>query len=380
MELSETLNYEGCNFSRQRIVLSILSGRPIKISQIRPLDDEPGLRDFEMKFLKIIDQVTNGSRMEINRTGTEIRYWPGMMQGGTFEYDCGNDRCLSYFLEPLIVLAPFAKLPMKARLTGVTNAPDEPSVDALRATWLPVFSKFILDNEALDIKLTSRGLKPDGGGLVTFTSPIIKQLRPVQTEKVGKVCKVRGLAYVTKVSPTLASRMIDSAKKALQGFLSDVYITVDQRKGINGGNSPGYGLFLTAETTEGVVFHGEAISKPKGDKGDPLVPEDIGQMAANRLLDEINRGGCLDSSAQSLGVVFMSLGQKDVSKFLFGPLSNYCVYTLRHLRDFFDVTFKIDQWSKQQKEDEQEMRLGSKDKALMTCVGVGYSNMNKVLL
>uniref|UniRef100_A0A914WZB6 RNA 3'-terminal phosphate cyclase-like protein n=1 Tax=Plectus sambesii TaxID=2011161 RepID=A0A914WZB6_9BILA len=380
MELSETLNYEGCNFFRQRIVLSILSGRPIKISQIRPLDDEPGLRDFEMKFLKIIDQVTNGSRMEINRTGTEIRYWPGMMQGGTFEYDCGTDRCLSYFLEPLIVLAPFAKLPMKARLTGVTNAPEEPSVDALRATWLPVFSKFILDNEALDIMLTSRGLMPDGGGLVTFTSPIIKQLRPVQTEKVGKVCKVRGLAYVTKVSPTLASRMIDSAKKALQGFLSDVYITVDQRKGINGGNSPGYGLFLTAETTEGVVFHGEALSKPKGDKGDPLVPEDIGQMAANRLLDEINRGGCLDSSAQSLGVVFMSLGQKDVSKYLFGPLSNYCVYTLRHLRDFFDVTFKIDQWSKQQKEDEQEMRLGSKDKALMTCVGVGYSNMNKVLL
>jgi hypothetical protein len=48
-------------------------------------------------------------------------------------------------------------------------------------------------------------------------------------------------------------------------------------------------LFLTAETTEGVVFHGEAISKPKGDKGDPLIPEDIGQMAAAQLLDEISR-------------------------------------------------------------------------------------------
>jgi RNA 3'-terminal phosphate cyclase-like protein len=57
----------------------------------------------------------------------------------------------------------------------------------------------------------------------------------IQVEKPGKVCKVRGLAYVTKVSPALASRMIDAAKKALQGFLADVYITVDQRKGINGG-------------------------------------------------------------------------------------------------------------------------------------------------
>lgn len=52
-------------------------------------------------------------------------------------------------------------------------------------------------------------------------------------------------------------------------------------------SSPGYGIIITAETTEGVVFHGEAASKPKGESGEPIIPEDIGTLAANNLLNEI---------------------------------------------------------------------------------------------
>lgn len=51
--------------------------------------------------------------------------------------------------------------------------------------------------------------------------------------------------------------------------------------------SPGYGLFLTAETTEGVFYHGEAISKPKDEPGNPLLAEDVGHLAACNLLNQI---------------------------------------------------------------------------------------------
>jgi RNA 3'-terminal phosphate cyclase len=68
-----------------------------------------------------------------------------------------------------------------------------------------------------------------------MNAPIARGLRPVQREQPGKVCKIRGLAYVCKVTPSLAHRMIEAAKKALRGYLADVYITVDQRKGPKGG-------------------------------------------------------------------------------------------------------------------------------------------------
>ncbi len=45
------------------------------------------------------------------------------------------------------MLSPFTKKPLNAKLFGVTNSPDEPSVDALRATWLPVLAKFVRNDE-----------------------------------------------------------------------------------------------------------------------------------------------------------------------------------------------------------------------------------------
>ncbi|VDL81992.1 unnamed protein product [Nippostrongylus brasiliensis] len=318
---TEELIFEGCNFFRQRLTYSVLSG-------------------------------------------TQVRFRPGIITGGVINMDCGADRCLSYFLEPIIIISPFCKNAMTIKLKGVTNAPGELSVDAIRATWLCVYNKFVLNDEKLELKIMARGLKPSGGGCVTFSAPI---------------------AYVTKVTPSLAYRMIDSAKKMLHGYISDVYITVDQRKGDAGGSSPGYGLFLTAETTEGVVYHGEALSKPKGEAGDPIVAEDVGTNAAVALLEEIYRGGCLDSSAQVLACSFMALGQKDVSKFLFGPLTVYSVHALRHLKSFFEIQFKVDEWtriraSQEDKQDDDQLRLGSDQKALVTALGIGFSNLNKTVL
>ena len=41
------LAYEGCNFLRQRLILSTLSGKTVKIKKIRSKDDNPGLRGIK---------------------------------------------------------------------------------------------------------------------------------------------------------------------------------------------------------------------------------------------------------------------------------------------------------------------------------------------
>lgn len=48
-------------------------------------------------------------------------------------------------------------------------------------------------------------------------------------------------------------------------FLPDVYINTDQNKGKVSGNSPGYGINLVAETTEGVFFSAEGVSSSKNE-------------------------------------------------------------------------------------------------------------------
>ena len=69
---------------------------------------------------------------------------------------------------------------------------------------------------------------------------------------------------------------------------------------------------------------------------------------------------------------------------------------LRHIREFFNVTFKLETvdgnghavsavvaaTGVDDDDDEEEgvLGLGCRQKAMLTCVGVGYSNMNKTLL
>ena len=55
----------------------------------------------------------------------------------------------------------------------------------------------------------------------------------------GKIKRIRGTAFTCKVSPNMASRMIEAAKGVLLKFLPDIHIYADTFKGENAGKSPG---------------------------------------------------------------------------------------------------------------------------------------------
>lgn len=60
--------------------------------------------------------------------GTTLFYQPGLLSGGPVEHDCNTQRSIGYYLEALLMLAPFMKSPLKATLRGVTNDPCDPTV------------------------------------------------------------------------------------------------------------------------------------------------------------------------------------------------------------------------------------------------------------
>lgn len=105
---------------------------------------------------------------------------------------------------------------------------------------------------------------------------------------------------------------------------------------------------------------------------EPSVPEEIGTQAAQRLLQEIYFGGVADSAAQGIAILCMALGQKNVSKIVLGPLTEYSIALLQHLRDFFGITFKLAPY-----EPEDDSTENGANRVVLTCVGIGYSNISK---
>jgi RNA 3'-terminal phosphate cyclase-like protein len=283
--------------------------------------------DYEINLLKLVDAITNGTHTDINETGTSLYFSPGILAGGKIFHDCKGQRSIAYYLQVLICLAPFMKEPLEATLTGITNDAFDLSIDHLKCSHIPVLKRFLGSDDNLELKIIKRGAKPDGGGEVFFKCPVKMKLIPIDLTDPGKIKRVRGIAYSMLVAPAICNRMIETAKGIMLKFLPDVYIVSDHQNKEKSGKSPAFGITLVAETINGTFLCGEACSLPinmlKDTKYNPSVPEQVAHEAANNLIEEIYRGGCIDSSTQYITCLFMALNQNDVSRALTGILSPF---------------------------------------------------------
>jgi RNA 3'-terminal phosphate cyclase-like protein len=333
------LRFRGSQQFRQRLVLATLTGRTIRIDAIRDGSGEGagdnaaststshqgprGLRPHEASLLRLIEKISSGCVVEINETGTALRYKPGVIVGGAgIAHDTtGTGRALSYFLEPLLLLALFAKRPVSATLKGITNGPLDPSVDTVRNVTLPLVRRLagLADTSAapiggvgaatgpnaLELKVVSRGAPPLGGGEVHLRVPVVRALPGVggdgaMTDE-GMVRRVRGVAYCARVSPQAANRAVDGCRGVLNALLADVYVFTDAASGASSGKSPGFGVTLVAETTSGCLVSAEACAAAprKGGAGAAAAAEleaEAEQARKRRRRDEDN---CEDDGSSS---------------------------------------------------------------------------------
>lgn len=224
-------------------------------------------------------------------------------------HDCSLSKSIGWFVEGLIPLAPFCKSSLQLHLSGVTNDAFDFSVDTLQNVTLPLLRNFGIDG--ISMKVRKRGCPPKGGGVVELSFPIVRELKPIYITDAGLIKRVRGTAFCARISPVIITRVIDSARDVMNRFLPDVHIHTDHYKGSDGGNSPGYSLSLVAESTTGILMSSErtAVSGVGGE-----LPEVVGEEGALLMLEEIRRGGVVDSSHQCLVLQLMALGPEDVSK------------------------------------------------------------------
>ncbi|CDP02194.1 unnamed protein product [Coffea canephora] len=370
------MKLKGSQNLRLRLLLSTLSSTPILIEDIRADATWPGLRPHEVSFLRLLEKISDDCLVEINETGTKLKYKPGIVMGGKhLIHDCGVIRSIGYFLEPLILLGLFGRKPLCIRLRGITNDSKDPSVDTFRSTTLPILKRFGVNPEGLELKIESRGVAPGGGGEVILSVPILQDsLRAVTWIDEGMVKRIRGVTFSTRVSVQFENTMIHAARGIFNRLLPDVHIFTDHKAGLLAGRSPGYGISLVAETTSGCFISADnSVCYAQGEEEadiedeamqDLMPPEDTGEQAAGVLLGEIEQGGVVDSTHQGLLFLLCALCPQDVSKVRVGKLSPYGIEVLRHLRDFLGVKFVI-------KPDP------STETVILKCVGCGLKNLSR---
>mmetsp|Transcript_20231 Transcript_20231/g.37732 ORF Transcript_20231/g.37732 Transcript_20231/m.37732 type:complete len:279 (+) Transcript_20231:3088-3924(+) len=275
------MELRGAQSFRHRLILSTLSGKTLTIKRIRSEDEYPGLADYEIQFVKLLEKVTNGSRVVVNQTGTVLSYTPGLItnQADTILHECGTQRSLSYFVEGILPVVIWGKHPLNLVLEGKTHDSTEISLETIAAVQIPLLKKIGV-NAALNI--TSRGF---AGRVELKVTPIKYLDGPVTLTDPGKIKRIRGTAYSARISTQMANRASYAAKGVMMQFLPDVWIHTNSVKG----DTAMLGISLSAESMTGAVH---AVDYTKGEEStieglESDVPEDLGQLAALHLLDEL---------------------------------------------------------------------------------------------
>ena len=376
---SDVIKLRGAKDLRSRLVLATLARKKLEISGIRSDDESPGLRKEEASFVRLVDKLTSGSRIEINETGTTLRYAPGFLAGGSVEHDCSRSgRAVGWFLDAVLPLAPFGAAALELTLLGATCGDDAcRGADAIRAGALPLLKSFgvedcgvrvarreaaVLEEDKTEALLAACASAARGN--IVLTCAPLRKLSPAALDAVGLVKRVRGVAYCTRAAPALANRAVAACRGPLNHLLADVRVTTDAAGKKDCAPAPGFGVCVVAETLDDKVLCAELDAAwYRADDGGPPTPEDLGEAAALVLLDQVNKRGVCDDHAQPLVLTLMALCPEDVSSALLGPLTDRAVARLRLLKKFLGVQFKL------AKRDDATTRCA--------CLGAGYQNFAK---
>lgn len=399
------LQFEGHRHLTTRLLLSTLTGRPIRISKIRPASTRPGLTPYETNFIRLLDAVTNGSQIQFSMTGTTLVYRPGLITGsaeglgamsGVIRHEIPREcskRGVSWWLLPLALLAPFSKGAVNVTMWGegcVTSctAAGDVSVDTVRTAILPLYKNFGIERN-IELRVLKRSCAPApgkgaGGEVQLVFGHQVRLPKTLHLMNKGRVKRIRGVAYAVGVSGSNNARMIETARSVLNKFVPDTYIFSDvspapfisspTKSDPNGKlkGAVGFGISLVAESSTNCFYSADVASPSQGG----AIPEDIGKQCAYQLLEKISQGGCVEVTAASTVMSLMAMGSEDVGRVCLGRdvLATEEVIQLgRDAKAFTGAAWGF----RSNKGEEEEEEEGGGGEIVVSVVGRGVGNVGR---
>ena len=288
LEIDGSYGEGGGQILRSAIAVASITGRGVKIRNIRKNRPRPGLGFQHIKSIELAAQLTGAAVEGLAPGSTSITFLPGPIRGGEYNLDLGTAGSISLVLQSVTPLAAYAPSGVTLHITGGTDVRWSPTIDYFQHVTLPALRSFGFKGE---LQLESRGYYPLGGGRVTAAFEPAR-LRGIRAE-VPQPPLVRGISSCSRLPPHVPRRQAEAAKKYLEGMGIEVAeIAMDARKDRSTGSS------IT-------LYSGFLGGSALGERGVPA--EKVGAEAASIIANEIESGAAVDPFMCDQLITFMAL-------------------------------------------------------------------------
>lgn len=203
IELDGSQGEGGGQILRTSLTLSMITGTPFRVTNIRANRARPGLMRQHLVAVQAAAQVCGAavSHAEVGSRSLEFR--PGGIKAGNYKFSIGTAGSSTLVLQTLLPALLYADRPSTVLVCGGTHNPMAPPAQFLQRAYGRVLDMM---GARIDIRLRRYGFYPAGGGEVLASIEPCAQLRQVELIERGELRSAYCEAIVASLPGAIAER------------------------------------------------------------------------------------------------------------------------------------------------------------------------------
>lgn len=266
--------------------LSCITGRPIKVSNIRARRPSPGLKAQHLHTLKTLADLFDARTEGLAMDSQEVVFCPQRekVSKQNLDIDIGTSGAIGLLLQPLLLVAAFKSEGLSLNIKGGTCGLGAIPIDYYPNCIFPILAKSGLRAE---LTIFRRGYYPQGGGEVSVSIEPIKYSKSINLTQQGSLKRISGTSIASQdlIKKDVAQRQAKAARELLENkFSCPVSISAEYVETYSVSSEINLYAHMNERIILGADSRGE-ITKPA---------EIVGKQAAQVLMDEINSGAACD--------------------------------------------------------------------------------------
>ena len=197
---------------RTSLALSLVTGQPFRITNIRAGRKQPGLLRQHLTAVRAATEAS-GARVKGDVIGSrDLVFEPGAVRPGEYEFAVGTAGSATLVLQTVLPALMTAAGPSRLVLKGGTHNPWAPPFDFLEKALLPLLGRM---GPQVAVRLVRPGFYPAGGGEFTVDIRPAPHLAPLELLERGEVTGRRARAMLARLPDHIAERELNVVRAKL---------------------------------------------------------------------------------------------------------------------------------------------------------------------
>lgn len=190
---------------RTSLALSMITGTPIRIVNIRARRSKPGLMRQHLTAVQAAAAVSK-AKVEGAAVGSrEITFTPSTVTPGNYRFSIGTAGSTTLILQTVLPALILSSGPSRLKLEGGTHNPLAPPFEFLDRAFLPLLQRM---GPSVDVQLHRAGFYPAGGGSLSVTIHPVEKVQGLDLLERGEIRNRRGTVLHANLPAHIADREV----------------------------------------------------------------------------------------------------------------------------------------------------------------------------